>query len=709
MQARKKPTKSAELSPVLSFPPCDACHPQMRLWMFRLLFRLGLYKLFLREKDFFDDNVARALGFGAISDGEPGAPAFDRQQIIGQMRAKWQEEEERYAVAPVLTWQAAAFRRLGERIGLSDIECDIVAFRMACEQRELRSLTGLLGNVTMDSLLELLSACLGREAKIILDALSSTSSLMESGIIALNAGRGSLPLKHSFEVLDCLTEEIHRDHDDPLIYFRSRIVRSASPQLTKDNFPHVARDIDVLIRFLGDASARRQKGVNVLIHGDPGSGKTEFARMIAAQLGSEMFEVAVARRNGKVLDADERFRAYRLGQALLGKAAGRLVLFDEIEDVFQESDRGAMTGSNRSQRKAWVNKLMESNPVPSFWITNNIWVIDRSFMRRFDYVLELNAPPRSVRGRVLDDYLADIPVSDAWKRKMSEHESLMPAVVERAAKVVRAAKDDMPHEEIERSLSRVLGNTLEAMGLPREPRHWAPAGGGYRLDVLNTDCDIEQVKTGLTSHRQGRVCLYGPPGTGKTAFGRYIAEVLDRPLLVRRASDIISPWVGMTEKNLAKMFRQAFDEEAVLLLDEADSFLQDRQGAQRNWEITEVNEMLTQMESFEGVFIASTNLMTSLDAAALRRFDLKIHFDYLKPGQAWALFRDTGDQLGIQDALDLESAVGRIGHLTPGDFANVVRQARLRPVGSSDELLRRLQAECEMKPEGRRQSMGFTT
>ena len=81
------------------------------------------------------------------------------------------------------------------------------------------------------------------------------------------------------------------------------------------------------------------------------------------------------------------------------------------------------------------------------------------------------------------------------------------------------------------------------------------------------------------------------------------------PLLVRRASDLLSMFVGEVEKNIARAFREAEDDGALLLIDEVDSFLQDRRGAQRSWEVTQVNEMLTQMEGFAGVFIASTNLL----------------------------------------------------------------------------------------------------
>jgi SpoVK/Ycf46/Vps4 family AAA+-type ATPase len=96
--------------------------------------------------------------------------------------------------------------------------------------------------------------------------------------------------------------------------------------------------------------------------------------------------------------------------------------------------------------------------------------------------------------------------------------------------------------------------------------------------------------------------------------------------MIRRASDLVSKFVGETEQQMAAMFREAEAEKAVLLLDEADSFLQDRRHAQRTYEVTEVNEMLQGMERFAGIFICTTNLMDSIDQAALRRFTFKIQF-----------------------------------------------------------------------------------
>ena len=166
-------------------------------------------------------------------------------------------------------------------------------------------------------------------------------------------------------------------------------------------------------------------------------------------------------------------------------------------------------------------------------------------------------------------------------------------------------------------------------------------------------------------------------------------------------------WVGENEKNIARAFRQAEQDGSLLLIDEVDSFLQDRRGARNSWEVTLVNEMLTQMESFSWVFIASTNLMDGIDQAALRRFDLKVKFGFLKLEQAWELLRRYCITLKLATPQPEQLAkVMRMQALTPGDFAAVVRQNCFRPIASAAVLVAALEAECAVK-EGSKTSIGF--
>ena len=154
----------------------------------------------------------------------------------------------------------------------------------------------------------------------------------------------------------------------------------------------------------------------------------------------------------------------------------------------------------------------------------------------------------------------------------------------------------------------------------------------------------------LQARGHGTLCFYGPPGSGKTALAEHIATTLGQPLIIRQASDLLGKYVGETEQTMAAMFREAEAESAVLLLDEADSFLQDRRGAQRNYEVTEVNEMLQGMERFKGIFICTTNLLERLDQAALRRFTFKIQFKPLSAPQREQAFCGPGLQGGCQAA-----------------------------------------------------------
>lgn len=200
----------------------------------------------------------------------------------------------------------------------------------------------------------------------------------------------------------------------------------------------------------------------------------------------------------------------------------------------------------------------------------------------------------------------------------------------------------------------------------------------------------------------GIFCFHGPAGTGKSELARHIADRLEKPLLVKRASDLLDMYLGQTEQRIAAMFDDARQRDAVLVLDEADSFLRDRRGAHHSWEVTQVNELLTQMEAFDGIFIATTNLMESLDAASLRRFPWKIRFDYLKPGQRWGLFAQEFVRLGgeIAQAAVWKESVLRLDRLTPGDVAAVVRQYELwDETPSAKEFCRRLAAEVAAKAE----------
>jgi len=119
------------------------------------------------------------------------------------------------------------------------------------------------------------------------------------------------------------------------------------------------------------------------------------------------------------------------------------------------------------------------------------------------------------------------------------------------------------------------------------------------------------------------------------------------------------------------------------LLDEVDSFLNSREGHNQTWESTMVNEMLTQMENFDGVFIATTNFNKKLDHAVARRFDFKIKLDYLTTLQRLKMFK----QLIPQISQKSKEQLNKLFNLTPGDFAVVARKSTLLGMITENEIL----------------------
>ena len=136
---------------------------------------------------------------------------------------------------------------------------------------------------------------------------------------------------------------------------------------------------------------------------------------------------------------------------------------------------------------------------------------------------------------------------------------------------------------------------------------------------------------------EAKIIFYGPPGTGKTLTAYSIANELNKPLLSLDSSKILSMYVGESEKNVRRMFEEYYEiadklkTKPVLLLNEADQFLSTRTTASFSSADKMHNQMqnifLEQLEKFDGVLIATTNLLETLDTAFSRRFDYKIKFE----------------------------------------------------------------------------------
>lgn len=677
----------------------------VHLWILRLLVPLGGHHEFIYGHGFRDDALAEMIGLGELIDPEFGD--FEPKTIRAELRKIHREVERKLHNSTVPTYLSNNIARLKTLVGLSETDCRILEFVVLIHnERLLDEAADNLGQLSSIKLFHTLSVLLEIPEHDIRASLSAQGILAKSGLVSVERS-GITTLRAKLDLLSAdFADIIFSSEADPVSLLRDTVALGSAAQLSIADYEHITPTLSVLRPYLKRSVTTGRKGVNVFLHGAPGTGKSQLAKALAQELDCELFEVASENSDGDPVNGERRLRAFRAAQSFFAQRRA-LILFDEAEDVFNDGDSFFGRKSTAQTRKAWVNRILEENPVPTLWLSNSIHGIDPAFIRRFDMVFELPVPPKKQRERILMDTCSDLLDATSIAR-IAESQSLAPAVVTRSASVVRSIRDEFDSTSAVSAFELLVCNTLEAQGhqpIRKNDPNRLPTM--YDPLLIHADSDLTQVANGLVQSKSGRLCLYGPPGTGKTAYGRWLAEQIGIPLIVKRASDLMSMWVGGNEKNIAEAFKQAEQDDALLLIDEVDSFLQDRRGAQQSWEVSAVNEMLTQMESFPGVFIASTNLMEGLDQAALRRFDLKVKFDFLKPKQALELLRRYCVQLSISAPSPKQrTRLMRMQMLTPGDFAAVIRQSRFRPITSSADLISALEAECLLK-EGKQSSIGF--
>lgn len=598
-------------------------------------------------------------------------------------------------------------RVLGKRLGWTLADRRILAFRV------LLRLSEPLGLVMDEPLDGWTDAALHRRLSLILGlprAAVERSLSPEGGLVQARLIRVGKVLTDTFTekigLPGGLIGVLMRRHkgEASLIAYLLRPVAHGS--LTVADYPHLSREIGLSLSYLEAAGCGRKKGVNVLLYGPPGTGKTELPRALCKELGWTLYDVPPAYSDRSITADMPRLDALATIQNALRSSSNAAVLFDEVDQAISVALRA---DSDDHCGKQLVNELLESNPTPTFWITNHPRSIDPAFLRRFDMVISVGDPPRSVKQKLLTNAVSGMNVADSdWVSRKACMEGLTPALIDRFAQVARSVASAGGGDFVS-SFELLLDQQFKVCNR-RETEVLECHVLEHDAGALNASLELAGLAENVRAVGRARMLFHGLPGTGKSAFARALASITDRPLLSRQASDLLAPYLGETEQNIRHSFARASKDGAMLLIDEVDSFLQPRERAVRSWEIAQINEFLTQLECFDGVVVCTTNFMQNLDPAALRRFDVKVEFKPLQPIQALRLLRQLCDKAGIVRIPHEAECLARLGclpKLTPGDFATVARRMRLVRPAHIEDLFDALAEEERLKPVDGGRPMGF--
>jgi SpoVK/Ycf46/Vps4 family AAA+-type ATPase len=445
-----------------------------------------------------------------------------------------------------------------------------------------------------------------------------------------------------------------------------------------------------------DEVIRYGKGVLMLFHGAPGTGKTITAHAVAQRLGKKILNVDIptfieSRESNRFLPG--LFREARLHDAVL--------FFDECEAIFQSRLLG------NSLMTLLLTELEQFEGV-AILATNLPETLDEALDRRILVKVRFPSPDREARLEIWRKHLPPrAPLApDVDLDSLADRFDMSGGYIKNA---VLTAVADAVHSDGEHPVIRMEHLERAARAQVQRPNHEFASllQPKARLEDVVLPADLrEQIEELIAAARSRRTVLdrwgigkhlsrgkgvsalfFGEPGTGKTLTAEVVAGELGKPLRITQLPALVSKWVGETEKNLAALFAEARATDAVLFIDEADSLLTSRgEGNASRHDDAAVNTLLQLVEEHEGVVLLASNLATRLDKALARRLTYLLQFPLPDAAARTAIWtRMLPPTVPTDGPLDLV-ALGRCFAVSGGQIKNAVFKAAFRAARRNEGL-----------------------
>ena len=455
----------------------------------------------------------------------------------------------------------------------------------------------------------------------------------------------------------------------------------------------------------------------VLLYGPPGTGKTLLAKAVANESGAHFVAI-----NGPEIMS----KWYGESEAKLREVfkdaqenAPSIIFIDEIDAVAPK--RGEVTGEVEkrvvSQLLSLMDGLESRGEVIVIAATNRPEDVDPALRRpgRFDREIQIGVPDKKGRREILEIHTRNMPLAeDVDVNKLAEithgyvgadlaalaKEAAMHAL-RRFLPQINLESEIIPTEVLQKikvtiddfyeAMKEIQPSALREVYIEIPEVHWNDVGGLEDVKKEIVEAAEWPLKYPRVFERLGirpprGVLLYGPPGTGKTLLAKAVATESESNFIAVKGPEVLSKWVGESEKAIRKIFRRARQAApCIVFFDEIDSIAPRRGLGFGDSGVTEriVNQLLTEMDGMQRtkdvVVIGATNRPDILDPALLRpgRFDRIIYVPPPDEEARYEIFKIHTRNMPLAEDVDLKELARRTENYTGADIEAIVIEAGL--------------------------------